>query len=809
MTISYNWLCEYLPVAVTPERLSIILTSLGLEVESFEKFESVKGGLKGLVVGAVLECEKHPAADKLSLTKVDIGKEAPLQIVCGAPNVAVGQKVIVAPVGTTIYPVSGDPLTMKVAKIRGVESYGMICAEDEVGLGSSHNGIMVLPAETKVGESVANLFNIQADWVYEIGLTPNRMDAMSHLGVAKDVTAYLTIHDGITGSVKYPYATGFSADNAHLNIAVKIENQQACQRYCGVSISNVTIKESPAWLQQRLTAIGLKPINNIVDITNFILHETGQPLHAFDAGKIKGNKVLVKNLPQGTAFITLDGKERKLDAEDLVICNADSEPMCIGGVFGGLQSGVTKDTKSIFLESAWFNPITIRKTSFKHNLRTDAAARFEKGVDISNTAVVLQRAALLIKEIAGGEISSSLIDVYPAPQPKKQVELKYAYLKRLSGKQYPADTVLKVLQSSGFDVLQQSGEAVTVAAPYSKPDIELPADVVEEIMRIDGYDNVAIPQHINISPSVETIGFATALKEKTGNFLAANGFNEIFTNSITNSAYFDDDTLQHTVKMLNSLSADLNVMRPSMLETGLECVLHNLNHKNNNIRLFEFGKTYKTEAPGKYSEKDNLCFYITGALKEGSWNTKEQKSDFYYLKGLIESVFQLAAINKYAFENSSQSYLQYGLDIVIKKQPVGSIGLVNASVAKRFDIKSPVWYAVLDWQKITEIAGAQLQGYVEIPKFPAVQRDIAIVIDKNIQYREVEKVVNKLGIQRLQGLKLFDVFESDKLGASKKSLAVNFTFLDKEKTMTDTDIDGMIQKIMQAFEKELSAEIRK
>lgn len=810
MTISYNWLCAYMPVSVTPERLSVILTSLGLEVESFEKFESVKGGLKGLVIGEVLTCEKHPAADKLSVTTVHIGADEPLQIVCGAPNVAIGQKVIVAPVGATIYPANGEPLTMRVAKIRGVESFGMICAEDEVGVGHNHDGILVLPATAVVGEPVSDHFNVQEDWVYEIGLTPNRMDAMSHLGVAKDVLAYLRIHDGVDEPVRYPYPAEFVPDSDTERIAITLENDEACQRYSGVRIDGVTIGESPQWLKQKLSAIGLKPINNIVDITNFVLHETGQPLHAFDADKIGGNVIRVKNLPEGTPFITLDGKERKVQAEDIMICNGNDEPLCFGGVFGGLGSGVTTATKKVFLESAWFNPVTIRKTSFRHNLRTDAAARFEKGVDISNTVVVLQRAALLIKELAGGSITGAIVDVYPNRRDKKRVELSYAYLKRLSGKTYSPETVVKVLQSSGFDVLVQQNETITVAVPFSKPDIELPADLVEEIMRIDGYDNVAIPNHITISPSVEVIGFETALKEKLANFLAGNGFNEIFTNSITNSAYFSEEVLQHTVKMLNSLSAELNVMRPSMVETGLECIVHNLNYKNQHVRLFEFGKTYATSGAGQYAEKDNLSLYITGSLQEASWHQKEQKSDFYFLKGLVDSLFKLAAIHKYTFEASAGSYYQYGLDIVVKKQVVGSLGLIQQHVAKGFDIKQPVWYAELNWNKIAELAAAgQNRGYVDIPKFPAVQRDIALVIDKDIPFREIEKLVSKLNIQRLQGIRLFDVFESDKLGAGKKSLAINFTFLDKDKTLTDTEIDGMIRKIMQAFEKELAAEIRK
>lgn len=809
MTISYNWLCEYLPVTLEPERLSVILTSLGLEVENFEQHEDIKGGLKGLVVGEVLDVQKHPNADKLRLTSVDTGNNVPLQIVCGAPNVAKGQKVIIAPVGSTIYPLKGDAVTMKLATIRGIESFGMICAEDEIGMSDNHAGILVLNNEPKPGTPAAEYFNIQTDWIYEIGLTPNRMDAMSHLGVAKDVCAYLTVHEKKNHFVKYPYNNDFKKDKEGQPFKVIIENKEACQRYSGVYIENVTIQESPKWLQQRIKSIGLRPINNIVDITNFILHETGQPLHAFDADKIKGNTVIVRNLPEGTPFTTLDEKERKINAEDIMICNGDNEPMCFGGVFGGLDSGVTAGTKNIFLESAWFNPIVIRKTSFRHNLRTDAAARFEKGVDISNTVVVLQRAAMLIKEWANGSIASDVIDAYPAPGQKKQVTLTYAYLKKLSGKTYDAGTVKNILSVSGFDILSNTAEAISVAAPFSKPDIELPADIVEEIMRIDGYDNVVIPQNISISPSVETIGFQTALKEKIANYLSGNGFNEIFTNSITNSAYFTEEVLKTSVKMLNSLSAELNIMRPSMLETGLECILHNLNYKNNNLRLFEFGKVYSTTGIGKYIEKEKVCLYITGLSNVASWKGKEEKTDFYFLKGLVESVLQTAGLSDYTFSTATDNELQYSLKVLLNNRLLATFGQVHDTVTKRFGIKQPVWYAELEWEALTSITAAQKSGYTEIPRFPSVQRDLAIVIDKKVPFEKVEQTISKSGIKKLESVQLFDVFESDKLGASKKSLAISFTFLDKEKTLTDKEIDGMIKKIILTFESELAAEIRK
>src|SRR5687767_14117314 len=523
MTISYKWLSEYLPVIVEPERLSRILTSIGLEVESMEKYEEAKGGLKGLVIGEVLSAEKHPNADKLTLTKVNIGNGEPLQIVCGAPNVAAGQKVVVAPVGATIYPSSGDPLTMKVAKIRSVESFGMICAEDEIGLGTSHAGILVLPEYIKVGTTAVEYFKPYEDWIYEIGLTPNRMDAMSHWGVARDVCAYLSHHDKKGTRPKLPTSNSFKADNNSLIIDVKIENETACPRYSGVSIANVTISESPKWLQQKLKAIGLRPINNIVDITNFIQHETGQPLHGFDADEIRGKKIVIKNLAEGTKFVTLDEKERKLSKEDLMICDAEGG-ICIAGVFGGLHSGVTDKTTNIFLESAWFNPIDIRKTSFRHNLRTDAATRFEKNIDISNTVTVLKRAALMIKELTGGEISSDIVDVYPNPKEKAQVSLKYHYLKKLSGKNYHPDSVKDILNSLGFEIAKEGIDELRVSVPYSKPDITLPADLVEEILRIDALDNITIPQSITSTPSVEENFLLQTLKEKISNFLVGLGF---------------------------------------------------------------------------------------------------------------------------------------------------------------------------------------------------------------------------------------------------------------------------------------------
>lgn len=808
MTISYNWLSEYLPEKIEPDKLSKILTSIGLEVESMEKYEELKGSLEGLVTGEVTACSKHPDADKLSLTKIDIGNGELLQIVCGAPNVAAGLKVIVATVGATIYPFTGEPMTMKKAKIRGIESFGMICAEDEIGLSDNHAGILILPAGTKTGMPAATYFGTYTDIIFEIGLTPNRMDAMSHLGVAKDVCAWLSHHSKKDTQVKSPFKNNFKPDHQGLPIKVKIENTAACERYAGVSLQGVSIAESPKWLQQKLKSIGLRPINNIVDITNFILHETGQPLHAFDADMIAGKKVFVKNLSEGTLFTTLDNKERKLSGEDLMICN-ETEGMCIAGVYGGAHSGVTAATKNIFLESAWFNPISIRKTSFRHGLRTDAATRFEKGVDISNTVNVLKRAAVMIKEIAGGEIASDITDVYPEPKNKREVAIKYHYLKKLSGKNYHGDTIKNILTGLGFEIIKEGMDDLRVAVPFSKPDITIPADLVEEIMRIDGLDNVEIPSAINMSPAIETLAQETGYKEKIANYLAATGFNEIFTNSITNAAYYSEAVLETTVKMINSLSADLNVLRPQMMETGLESVAYNLNRRNNNLQFFEFGKTYSTSAVGNYAEQQHISIYITGKKNEDGWKGKGEKADFYFAKTICENIFNLLGLRITAYHPEENSKLAMFAKAFIKNEAVATIGSVNKKTLEQFDIKQPVFYVDIDWDKIVFLNNPLKISFSEIPKFPAVQRDLSIVVDKALQYHQVEKATLGAKVNKLTAVNLFDVFESEKLGVNKKSMAISFTFSDEEKTMTDKDIDGMMNKIIANYEKELQAEIRK
>ena len=807
MIISYNWLSEYLPVSIEPQKLSKILTSIGLEVESLHKYESLKGGLKGILTGEVITCEKHPDADKLKVTTVNIGAAEPVQIVCGANNVAAGQKVVVATVGSTLYPFTGEPINIKKAKIRGVESFGMICAEDEIGVGESHAGIIVLQDNVIPGTNASEIFETYSDYVFEIGLTPNRMDAMSHLGVARDVCAYLWHQDKKELRAISPFKNTFKVDNNNLPVSVTIEDTKACKRYAGLSISNIKVEESPAWLQNKLRCIGLKPINNIVDITNFILHETGQPLHAFDAAKIKGNAIVVKNAKEAALFKTLDDKERKLFAEDLMIANSE-ENMCIAGVYGGKGSGVTAQTTTVFLESAWFNNESIRKTSLKHELRTDAATRFEKGVDISNTVNVLKRAALMIKEIAGGEISSDVIDIYPNPAEKTLVSLKYHYLKKLSGKNYHADTIKNILIALGFEIQKEGIDEIWVKVPYHKTDISIAADIVEEIMRIDGLDNIEIPSTISIAISNDYDNKKHELKEKIANHLSANGFAEIFTNSITDSKYYTEEILAGSVKMLNNLSADLDVLRPSLLQTGLEVVAYNLNRKNADLKLYEFGKTYHSIAVEKYKEEQHLAIYITGNITANNWQEKDKKADFYYVKGICEQVLQACGLKNITVKPFKVNDLELGIDMYVNKKGIGKLGAVSQKLLKQFGIKEPVLYADLYWDEILVLQNKNNLSYQEISKFPVVQRDLAVIVDKQIAYSQIETVIRENNIPSLKNVKLFDVFESEKIGADKKSMAVNFTFSDHSKTLADTDTDNMMNKIVASLEKQLSATIR-
>lgn len=806
MKISYNWLNKYLPEIIEPKKLSEILTSVGLEVEALEPYENFKGGLKGLVTGEVLSCEQHPNADKLKITKVDINKGEPLQIVCGAPNVATGQKVIVAPVGTTIYPLNGDAVTMKVAKIRGVESFGMICAEDEIGLSNNHEGILILPAETKSGTPVEKLFDVYSDWIYEIGLTPNRMDAMSHIGVAKDICAWLSYHNHTIVTAKLPFTNNTESSSGNSEFTVVIENTDDCKRYSGIAIKNVKVAPSPAWLQNYLKAIGQRPINNIVDITNFILHETGQPLHAFDADALSSKKVVVKNLPEGTLFKTLDEVERKLGSGDLMICN-DNEPICIAGVFGGLGSGVTEKTQSIFLESAWFSPSSIRATSLKHGLRTEAAIRFEKGVDISGTVRALFRAVELIKEVACGEVSGKLIDVYPIVAEKKIVVLKYDYLKKLSGKTYSPESVKNIMTALEFDILEKNDSFIKLAVPLSKADISLPADIVEEIIRIDGLNNIEIPSTITITPSINENSLKENLKEKLAQLFAGLGFNEIITNSITNSKNYREDQLDIAVKLLNNLSADLDIMRPSMLETGLEVLAYNINRKNTNLRFFELGKVYKQDENG-YTEIEKLCFWITGRQQTPGWKNQHAEADFFSAKGITAALLESINIKNIFFEEP-EAVAEGTIQTLQKNNTkLGSILLAANSLLQKFGIKQPVVFAEFDVEGLAEEAIKQQVLYKEISQLPVVERDLAFVTGKNVVYGGIASLLERMKVKYLEGFKLFDIYEGEKLGADKKSFAINFRFINAEKTLTDAEVELAMKAITEKLVKEFDAEIR-
>jgi phenylalanyl-tRNA synthetase beta chain len=811
MTISYNWLCDYLPDNLlqkpNPDQVSRILTSVGLEVESVHPYSAVRGGLEGLIVGEVISVEAHPNADKLKITQVSTGSGENLQIVCGANNVAAKQKVVVAVVGSILYPETGEPIQIKAAKIRGVESQGMLCAEDEIGLGKDHAGILVLPDNLRPGASVADYFKPYADHIYEIGLTPNHMDAMSHMGVARDICAYLSHLDKKDYRVKMPVVPLIISDKKGPEISVEIENRKACGRYSGCTITGIQIAPSPKWMQDKLKAIGIRPVNNVVDITNFVLQETGQPLHAYDAATIKGQKILIKNLPSGTPFITLDEKERKLDAEDLMICDTEG-PLCIAGVFGGLNSGISDTSSSLFLESAWFNPSSIRRTSFRHGLRTDAAIHFEKGMDISGTVNALKRAASLIREYAGGSVSSSIADVYPDPFPKTQILLKHHYLKKLSGKNYHAVAVKNILLALGFDILREGLDDLLIAVPFHKPDVLLPADLVEEIMRIDGYDHIEIPANIHISPSVETGREPAAYQEKIAGFLTGLGFNEIFTNSITNGAYFSEQELQTTVSMINNLSADLNVLRPSMLETGLESISWNINRKNSDLRFFEFGKSYQTSGPGLYAEINHCCLYITGNETEESWKGKPAPMDFFYLKGICSTICNLTGISGQELRVNHPKMIN-GVEIRLNDRTILEAGEVDSHILRKFDIRQPVFFADIYWDNLMAAVAVNRIIFSELPRQNPVNRDLALIVEKSLPFETVEKAMKGIGLRKLNRVRLFDIFESEKLGKDKKSLAISFTFLDNEKTLTDKEIDGMMNQIMKTAEEELKAEIRK
>ncbi|MBO3116496.1 phenylalanine--tRNA ligase subunit beta [Winogradskyella sp. DF17] len=808
MKISYNWLKQFININWKAEKTGELLTDLGLEIEGIEPFESVKGGLEGVVIGEVLTCGQHPNADRLKVTTVDIGEENPLQIVCGAPNVATGQKVPVATIGTTLYTPEGEAWKIKKGKIRGEESHGMICAEDELGLGESHDGIMVLDPKLKVGSPAATVFKVEKDEVFEIGLTPNRADAMSHYGVARDLKAGL-LQKEISLELITPSVSSFHVDARALKIDVDVKDKEKCPRYCGVTISGVKVEASPSWLQNRLRAIGLSPINNIVDITNYVLHELGQPLHAFDAHKISGNKIEVKTCAAGTSFTTLDGEERKLDAEDLMICDAE-KPMCIAGVFGGIDSGVTEQTTNIFLESAYFNPVSIRKTAKRHGLNTDASFRFERGIDPNITEYALKRAALLIIDIAGGEITSDISDSYPNKIKDYEVRLSFDNAKRLIGEEIPRETIKSILTSLDIKVNNVTEAGLGLTVPAYRNDVQREADIIEEILRVYGYNNVGTTEKLNASISNSTRFEDYKLQNVISNQLASQGFFEIMANSLTTASYnslsdaINDD---HNVEMLNPLSQDLGVMRQSMLFSGLEAVAHNINRKRSDLRLFEFGKTYHNYESGR-EEYKHLSLFVTGNSTEERWNATVKPSDFFYLKGIIDAVLERLGLNQTTSAPTKQDILSEGLVISKGKHKLVNFGLVKKSVLKDFGISQPLLYADFNWDNILSLAKHNAITFTPIPKYPEVRRDFALLIDNTVSFDDIYSIAKNTEKKLLKNINLFDVYEGENLPEGKKSYAVSFTLQDENKTLTDKQIDKIMSKLQANFENKLGAELR-
>jgi phenylalanyl-tRNA synthetase beta chain len=799
MKISYNWLKEFITTDKTPEEISQILTGTGLEVESLEKVQPVPGGLEGLVVGYVKECVQHPNADRLRVTKVDVGSGEDLQIVCGAHNVAVGQKVVVATVGTTVYPTVGEPFKINKSKIRGEASEGMICAEDEIGLGTDHAGIMELDADAVVGSLVKDYFKLKDDYLYEIGLTPNRADAASHLGTARDIAAFLKI------PVIKPDVSAFKVDNNSRVIKVVVENEQAAPRYSGVTISGVEVKESPKWLKEHLAVIGIRSINNIVDATNYALHDLGQPLHAFDADAITGGTVIVKNCPEGTLFKTLDDVERKLSADDLMICSA-TEPMCIAGVFGGVKSGVKPTTKNIFLESAWFNAVVVRKTSKRHGLKTDASFRFERGTDPDMTVFALKRAALLIQEVAGGLISSEISDHYPNPVAPFAIEVTYKTIHRLIGKEIPHGEIKAILTALDIKIVGETGEGLSLQVPPYRVDITRDVDIVEEILRIYGYNNIEIPTQIRASLNTSIRPDKDSVQSLLSDLLTANGFNEIMSNSLTKSAYSPD--LDKAVKILNPLSNDLDVMRQTMLYSGLEAVNYNINRRSADLKLYEFGKVYEL-GETKYIEPQRFAVFLTGAAGNEQWNQKSTPASFYNLKAIVDGIISKLNIKDVEVDDATGGELAYGLTYKKTNKTLVSFGSVSAASLKKADITQEVFYADFNFDVLLGIARKNVIVFEDISKFPAVKRDLSMLIDKSVTFNQLKHITQKAERKLLQDVNVFDVYEGDKLPQGKKSYALSFILQDSEKTLTDKAIDAIMQKLIYNLEKEAGAEIRK
>ena len=821
MNISYKWLKEYVDVNLSAEEIAVALTSIGLEVGGVEEVQAIKGGLEGLVVGHVLSMEVHPNSDHMHICQVDLGQGEPVQIVCGAANVDAGQKVIVATLGTKLY--SGDEcFTIKRSKLRGVESLGMICAEDEIGVGTSHDGIIVLPQDTPVGMKAADYFNIQSDWLIEVDITPNRADACSHWGVARDLYAWL-VRNGYETKLHRPSVDDFKVDNNNLPIAIEVENAEACPRYCGITISGVEVKESPEWLKEKLEIIGLRPINNIVDITNYIMMAYGQPLHCFDADMIEGGKVVVKSMPEGTPFVTLDGVEHKLSDRDLAICNAVA-PMCIAGVFGGKGSGTYETTKNVLIESAYFHPTWIRKSARRHGLQTDASFRFERGIDPDGQIYALKRAAQLIKELAGGEISMNIVDVEAPELVKKfSVDVTYDYIYSLIGKNIGSDVVKEILTSLEMKIVAETAQGLSLEVPAYRVDVQRDCDVVEDILRIYGYNNVEIPSAVKSSLTIKgNVDAAYKLENLVSEQLVGCGFNEILNNSLTREAYYDGLQTyksENLVRLMNPLSSDLNVMRQSLLFGGLEVVRHNVNRRNANLRLFEFGNCYyfnegkrnPEKVLSAYSEDQRLGLWVTGKRVEGSWAHPNEDSSFYELKAYVMNILVRIGLPMGGLLIETGDNDIFAKSIVVKDRNGKvylELGLVKKAILAAFDIEQEVYYADLNWTLLTsKVRGAKV-SFKEISKFPAVSRDLALLVDKQVTFAEIEKVCFAADKKLLKKVELFDVYEGKNLEAGKKSYAINLTLQDEDKTMNDKQTDNIMQKIVQSLEKQLGAKLR-
>lgn len=822
MNVSYKWLKEYVDFTLSPQQVAEVLTSVGLEVGGLEEVQSIRGGLKGLYVGKVLTCEEHPNSDHLHVTTVDLGKGEPQQIVCGAPNVAAGQKVIVADLGCVLY--DGDQeFTIKKSKLRGVDSLGMICAEDEIGIGSSHAGIIVLPDDAVVGTPAAEYYHLESDWMIEVDITANRSDALSHWGVARDLYAWL-MQNGYETSLHRPSTDDFVVDNEDLPIEVVIENEEACRRYACVSITGCEVKESPEWLKNKLTTIGLRPINNIVDITNYVMMAYGQPMHCFDADMVKGHKIVVRTQPEGTKFVTLDGEEHILGPYDLSICNAD-EPMCIAGIFGGKGSGTYDTTHSVVLESAYFHPTWIRKSARRHGLSTDSSYRFERGADPNAVIYALKQAAILCRELAGGKVSMQINDVYPNPIEDAKVTLSYDYAYRLIGKEIGKDTIKNIVRSLDMKVLTENETSLELQVPAYRVDVQRPCDVVEDILRIYGYNNVEIPTQLKSSLTVQgEEDKEYQLQNIVGEQLTGSGFNEILNNSLSKSSYYDD-TLQQTypqvstVKVFNPLSADLGVMRQSLLFGGMESIVRNANRKNPNLRFFEFGNCYHYNAERHtdddpiraYNEEMHLGLWLTGKRVQGSWAHADEQSSFYELHAYVQNIFARAGLQEGMVVKESSDADIFTKGLAVKNRGgklIALLGIVSKKIQKTFDIANEVYYADINWTLLMKTVRKQKVEFQEIPKYPSVSRDLALLVDKFVEFAQIEKVAYQTERKLLKRVELFDVYEGKNLPAGKKSYAVNFILQDEEKTMGDKQIDTVMQKLIQNLTKQLNAELR-